>query len=102
MPLAFPAEGILSCSFQRTGALISASVITCALRVVLALPRRSDETVGAQCQTQCRQAGSCKRDRRRVDMVRPTTTAITKVRPIAASMITLGRCRHGKHRKDGG
>src|SRR4051794_26896337 len=101
------------------------------LRAVLALACRSDQTVGAQGQAQGRQAGSGKRQRRRVDIVRPTTantkvplptamviakvppaiavtiaevrttTAKTKVRPDTATTRTLGGCRHGKRRKDG-
>src|SRR3954447_3919970 len=77
----------------------------------------------AQGQAQGRQAGSGKRQRRRVDIVRPSTAntkvwlpiavviakvsptiavAKTKVRPDTATMRTLGGCRHGKRRKDSG
>jgi hypothetical protein len=53
------------------------------LRAVLALARHSDQAVGAQGQAQGRQAGSGKRQRRRVDIVR-LSTANTRVRlPIA-------------------
>src|SRR3954454_6358573 len=56
------------------------------LRAVLALARRSDQTVGAQGQAQGRQAGSGKRQRRRMDIVRPSTTT-PKVPPPPAAVI---------------
>jgi hypothetical protein len=56
------------------------------LRAVLALACRSNQTVGAQGQAQGRQAGSGKRQRRRVDIVRPST-ANTKVRLPTAVVI---------------
>src|SRR4051812_13466713 len=81
-PRAAMTRGASSCQQSR-----SRTTEACReLRAVLALARRSDQTVGAQCQAQGRQAGSGKRQRRRVDIVRPST-ANTKVRLPTAVVI---------------
>jgi hypothetical protein len=88
------------------------------LFAVLASLRRSDESVGAHCQAQRGQASPCKWDRRRVDTATAaaaettaaaaatagTTAAAATAETTAAAATartTLGKCRQGKHRKDG-